>query len=380
MAATSVASYLSGKLLIRLESLELTSKQLEQLGDDFKKDIAKMVDCAKEITEKFNNLKTVSDDEFLETAGLLGKMKNLLMLVNSKSSEEGSVGVEGVEPGAGKCGNMLQREVRETFRLIRHYGQTEVEQINKLLQDLIKAGEDATKLKTSLEIFPTASPNILKKHSLEVRGWEDEMEMTDFKLSSVYSILALWEKELNLDEKTKERQAVPPDEKVERVIVGCSDGGSKVERTKVTEEKSDDDNVDDDTTQDLPITRHSALPLASSSSCLARPELQTQSGRGDSREETVLKNSARQSGTSTLSTLLSSRIENTLSLSREKILSKLRSEMGEYSKCLTAGQEVSVWYEGGPPDKFWLRVQTPALDKVNKIIQVKSILSPANLY
>ena len=131
MASPSVASYLSGKLLVRLKSLELTSKQLEQLGDDFKKDIAKMVDCAKEITEKFNNFKTVSDDEFLETAGLLDKMKNILMLVISKSSEETSAGVEGLELGAGKCGKMLQRGIREKFRLIRHYGQTEVEEIQK---------------------------------------------------------------------------------------------------------------------------------------------------------------------------------------------------------------------------------------------------------
>ena len=196
------------------------------------------------------------------------------------------------------------------------------------------------------------------------------MEMTDFKLSSVYSTLAQWEKELNLAQKTKESQAVPPDEKVERVVVGCSDEGRKVERTKVTGE-SGDDNVDDD---DLFTARYSDLPLASSSSCLARQELQAQSGRGDSREEKVLK-SSRQSGTGTLSTLLSSRMETTLSSSRERILSKLRSEMGESSKCLTAGQEVKVLYEEGPPDRFWLRVQTPALDKMNKIIQVSPICS-----
>ena len=68
-------------------------------------------------------------------------------------------------------------------------------------------------------------------------------------------------------------------------------------------------------------------------------------------------------------------METTLSSSRERILSKLRSEMGESSKCLTAGQEVKVLYEEGPPDRFWLRVQTPALDKMNKIIQVSLICS-----
>ena len=341
---------------LRLANLEPTFNLLEQLGDDFKKDVFKMVDCSKKIIDNFSKSETFSDEEFLETAGFLDRMKNLLVLAISKTSEEGPVYVGKKEPSTEKPGNMLKILIRQKFESILHYSQLEVEEANKLMGDLTKSSDDASKLKTSLGNLSSSSPDALTNLSLDLRRLEDELEMMDFKLSEVYSILAQWEKELDGKIKVSQSNSSNSHQQVplaEKVSDHSSDGRSKAEEVKETEPGTEEKSEDDE-------SHVSPLPGVS------RQEVQSPTMRGDSREGTVPSISARQSGTS-------SRIETYMSLSREKILSKLVTEMGEISKCLTAGQLENVWYEGGTPDKFWLRVQTPALDKMNKIIEVTPI-------
>ena len=58
---------------------------------------------------------------------------------------------------------------------------------------------------------------------------------------------------------------------------------------------------------------------------------------------------------------------------REVQMKEIKEELGCYSSSLTVGSypDLNVWYEGGSPERFWLRVNTRALQNMNSFIKVR---------
>ena len=66
-------------------------------------------------------------------------------------------------------------------------------------------------------------------------------------------------------------------------------------------------------------------------------------------------------------------IRDRLAVMREVKMKKIKKELGYYSSSLTVGSypDLNVWYEGGSPERFWLRVNTRALQTMNSFIKVR---------
>ena len=348
----------------RLESLELTVRQIEEMAGQFRSLIAFMAHYAQKVRENHSSTSPL-DEEFLRTAEYLDTVENYLVLVVSKTTEK----VEEEQEAVLKD-NILISHIDKKLTSIHHFSEVLTEVVKKIMKAVSNISQETSQLKNSLESEDVSGHHPHdREQSLKLHSFMDELNVTDFKISELYSTLVQWKGDRDSGsgaDDYSQRQpglhqekslASSEEETLTRAEIVAKDEREKENSSEMMDKSGSD--IAADTTLEV----SASLELEESHPCPA-PDL--------SASEVVDESAQSRDGASQPCRLGTSIVRDQLTNLRRQQLVKLKEDLGKYSSCLVTGgyEEVNVWYEGGSLDKFWLWVETPALDRMNRLMKV----------